>query len=428
MFKIILFLIFVFLCNSLYALDIPTTIKSTIENNPKIKIGLEKINEAKELINKASGELLPDISSSITGTLESSNTKTTSSTTEDDTFADKYKLTITKNLYDAGIDKLEIERSKILFQNEIINFNILLENLIIDAITGYLTVLNYESSLTANQKNFEFLNKLLEETKTKYDLGSATIYDLQKAESSFSMSEANLFAAQQNLEIAKKSFKLIVSKEAINLDNLIEINDNINLNNIEENALKNNLSFSLIKNDIKNKNILLLKEKKSKKPYLDLTGTAEYSDSDRIDSGTETMKGNLAITLTIPIFQQGIDNSNIRKYFSQILQSEIELDDKTDELLLSISNTYKDFLINKSLMKANAYSMKAYKTSLESLNQEYLLGTKSITDLLEDEENLLNYTVNFSNSNKDYLISYFKILSLEGSLLDNFSEYLPKLE
>ena len=73
MFKIVLFLFFSFFSSSLYGLSIKETIKSTVENNLKIKIGLEKIKESKELITKASGELLPEISSTISGTYESSN-------------------------------------------------------------------------------------------------------------------------------------------------------------------------------------------------------------------------------------------------------------------------------------------------------------------------------------------------------------------
>ena len=138
-----------------YSLTIKDTIKSTIENNPKIKIGLEKLNESSELIKKASGELLPEISSTISGTYESSEKTTSSITTKDDTFSDTYQLSISKNLYDAGYDKLEIKRSKILYENEIINFKILVQDLIIDAITGYLTVLHYETSLDGNKKNYE---------------------------------------------------------------------------------------------------------------------------------------------------------------------------------------------------------------------------------------------------------------------------------
>ena len=154
MFKIILFIFLYFFSTSLYSLTIKETIKSTVEQNKKIKIGLEKIEESKELVIKASGELLPDISSTITGTYESSRKESSSTVTEDDIFSDKYKLIITQNLYDAGYNQYEIERSKILLDNEILNFKMMIEGLIMDAIAGYLTVLNYETSLEATKKKF----------------------------------------------------------------------------------------------------------------------------------------------------------------------------------------------------------------------------------------------------------------------------------
>lgn len=425
--KILLIIFFYFFSFSLYGLTIKETIKNTISNNTKVKIGLEKIKESKELISSASGELLPDIYSTITGTYESSDKRTLTTTTEDDTLADKYKLIVTQNLFDSGYNKLEIDRSKILFDNEIINFNLTINNLILDAITGYLSVLNYENFLKTSKKNFETVTKFLEETKIKFDSDSATLYELQLAESSFALSQTNLYLAQQNLLIGQKSFKRIVGLEPINLENIIKIDSNIKLDLIEKNALQNNLSLLLLRNDIKNKKILLLKEKKSKKASLDLTGTAEYSDTDRIDSGTETLKGNVSLTLTIPIFQQGIDDSNIRKYFSQLLQSELTLQDIEEELIINVLNTFKDFKINESLMKTNQISIKASETALLSLNEEYLMGTKTISDLLEEEEKLLNLKVNYFNAKKEYLLSYFKIKSLEGSLVENFKEFLPKL-
>ena len=427
MFKIILFIFLYFFSTSLYSLTIKETIKSTIENNPKIKIGLEKINESKEIVVNASGELLPDISSTISGTYESSTKESSTSKTQDDTFSDKYKLTISQNLYDAGYDQLEIERSEILLDNEILNFKILVENLILDAISGYLTVLNYETSLENTNKNFESMTKILEEINTMYNADAATLYDLKSAESSFAMAETNLFLAQQNLSIGKKSFKRIVGLEAIDLETIININSNLNLNEIEENALNNNLSLQLLKNDIKNKEILLLKEKKTKKPNLDLTGTAEYSETDRIDGGTETLKSNVALTLTIPIFQQGIDDSNIRKYYSQILQAELNLQDAEEDLLIFISSAFKDFKISESKMNANKFSIEASEIALKSLKQEYLIGTKTISDYLIEEERFLNLKVDYSNTKKEFFDSYFKIKSLEGNLLKVFDEFLPEL-
>ena len=168
-------------------------------------------------------EKLPLITSTISGTYLKADTTTTTSSTTPETFTDEYKLTITQNLYDAGINDLEIERSKILFNNELINFKNTIQDLILDAINGYLTVINYEKSLEATKKNFDSVNKAYEETKTRFDLGTATLYDLQNAEASFTTSKSNLYAAEQNVKISKKTFQRIVGLKPHKLEEIIDI-------------------------------------------------------------------------------------------------------------------------------------------------------------------------------------------------------------
>ena len=322
MFKYCIFFVIALFSINSFALNVDKTIESTIQNNPKVKIALEKLIESKEIIESAHGAKLPTITSTITGTYSQAESQTTTSSTTPETFTDKYKLSISQNLYDAGYNDLEIERSKILFDNEVINFKIIIQNLILDAITGYLTVINYEKSLEATEKNFDFVSKALEITKTKFDIGSSTLYELQSSESSFAIASTNLFSANQNVEISKKSFQRIVSLQPINLEEVVDIETSIIFSSVLGEAINNNLNLKLLNNDIKNKEILLLKERKTKQPNVDILGSAEYSDGGRIDEGTETTQGSVALTLTIPIFQQGIKNSNIRKYQSQILMLE----------------------------------------------------------------------------------------------------------
>ena len=104
-----------------------------------------------------------------------------------------------------------------MFDNEIINFKITIQNLILDAITGYLTVINYEKSLEATKKNFEVVSKALYEVKTKFDLGVSTLHELQISESSFAIASSKLFAAEQNFQLSKKSFNRIVGLKPINV-------------------------------------------------------------------------------------------------------------------------------------------------------------------------------------------------------------------
>ena len=419
------FLFFIFLASKLNALNIDEAIKSTILNNPKVKIAIEKLTESKELMSYAYGSKKPTLTSTISGTYANADKNTSTASTTPETLTDKYQLTVSQNLYDAGYNELEIARSKILFNDEVIQFKITLQSLILEAIEGYLTVINYEKSLEANQKNYDSVSKAFEETKTRFDIGSATLYDLQNAEASFAIASSNLFAAEQNVQISNKSFKRVVGLQAINLEDVLNINNLVNLSNTIETAMDQNLNLLLAINDIENKKILLLKEKKSKKPNLDISGTAEYSDSGRVDSGTKLTQGSVALTLTIPLYQKDQDNSNIRKYYSQILQSEIYLEDFRENIQIQIYNTYKDFKISESNMSTNQIVIQSIETSLNSLNEEYNIGTKTITDLVNEEEKLLNANVNYLNSKKNFITNYFKLKSLDGSLIKLFEHYIP---
>jgi outer membrane protein len=420
------FIIIVILFSKIsFAIDVDDAIKSTIENNPKVKIAFEKLEESKELIENAYNQKLPTITSTISGTYSNSDSSTATSSTTPETFTDKYKLSLTQNLYDAGEKNLEIERSKILFDKEIINFKISIQDLILSAINGYLTVINYEKSLEASNKNFDSVTRFLDETKTKFDLGSATLYDLQNAESAFAIAETNLFIAQQNYDVSKITFNRIVGLEAVNLEDVIDLNKNINLELFIKNVENNNYSLALLDNDILNTNLLLAIEKLNNKPSLDLSTSVEYSDSGRIDSGTEKTNGTIGLTLTIPVFQKNNDKSDIRKYQSKLLQSELTFEDTKQDLTIQASNLYKNYLISKSNISSNNKQLKSIQTSLDSIKEEYKIGTKTITDLIDAESELLDVNVNYHSSRKDMILNYFNILALEGSLLENFENYLP---
>ena len=100
--KKLLFLIFLLFSKLAFSIDIDDAIKSTIENNPKVRIAYEKLTESKELIENAYNQKLPTITSTISGTYSTSDSSTSTATTTPETFTDKYKLSLTQNLYHAG--------------------------------------------------------------------------------------------------------------------------------------------------------------------------------------------------------------------------------------------------------------------------------------------------------------------------------------
>ena len=145
---------------------------------------------------------------------------------------------------------------------------------------------------------------------------------------------------------SKKIGGILVEKEWIDkrVKTIIGIGINLDIQNIEN----NNYSLALLDNEIRNTNLLLAIEKLNNKPSLDLTTSVEYSDTGRIDSGTEKTNGTIGLTLTIPIFQKNNDKSDIRKYQSKLLQSELTFEDAKQDFGIQASNLYKNYLISKS--------------------------------------------------------------------------------
>ena len=78
-------------------------------------------------------------------------------------------------------------------------------------------------------------------------------------------------------------------------------------------------------------------------------------------------------------------------------------------------------------MNSNLIVIESINTSLNILKEEYSIGTKSITDIINEEEKLLNAKVSYLNSKRDFLLNYFKLKSYDGTLIKLFENYLPKV-
>ena len=60
-----------------------------------------------------------------------------------------------------------------------------------------------------------------------------------------------------------------------------------------------------------------------------------------------------------------------------------------------------------------------------AIKEEYNIGTKTITDLIDAESELLSVNVSLHTSKKNMILNYFNIMALQGTLISSFEKYLP---
>ena len=173
--KYILLLIMFFYSYSLNALNVKETIRNTIKNNINIKIALEEIRESEELIKSSLTNYKPDVSITLNQKKITTEKTTATSSSTVNKFEDSYSFVVKQNLYRGGRNKLELEKSKILFDKQIETFYSTLNNLILQAIDGYLTVQLYAKSLEVIEKNYQVVEQVYIDTLNSKELGVVSV-------------------------------------------------------------------------------------------------------------------------------------------------------------------------------------------------------------------------------------------------------------
>ena len=298
--------------------------------------------------------------------------------------------------------------------------------MILQAIDGYLTVQLYAKSLEAIEKNYQVVEQIYIDTLNSKELGVATLVDLKNAESLYELAKSNLVLAKSDLDIGNQTFNNIVGLEPENLETIINIDESFKIENVLKNSLEKNHDLKILINDFKSKKLELEIRKRVKYPTVELTGNATYNDNVSA-KGTETTSGSISANISIPIFQKGIEDSNIRKFKSQYIQSDYRVTNKKEEIRLNSIILVNNYKVYQSQINSALASIEAVRISLDVVEKEFEIGTQTFTDLINQEQKLLDSKLDHFNKNKDFLITYFQILSLEGKLIEKFEEYLPKL-
>ncbi|MEM7071213.1 MAG: TolC family protein, partial [Pseudomonadota bacterium] len=160
-----------------------------------------------------------------------------------------------------------------------------------------------------------------------------------------------------------------------------------NIDEAIEIALVNNSQIKEAKSDI----IVAKKRIKQAKgdlwPDLDISASAarSYQTSTSKDrSNALSLQGRL----TIPIYQQGIQTSQITQARHQLVQAQHYLEQIKRLVVSSVESSWHQLASHKAEVKARINSVKASKQALEGAYEENLVGERTLLDVLNSRQDL----------------------------------------
>ena len=407
--------------------DILFYVNSAFKNNANLNAERENFKAVKQNINITRSEFLPSVSLSRTQTdTKSTNRKNQSGSFLRDTNlnTDTKSFSVDQKIFQGfqGYNslkksKLEVEKARLRLKNQE-------QNTILNTVKVYYDLILKNKNKNFNLSNVDLFERQVEFDKVRLQKGEINLTDLAQSESSLAGANAKLISAKTKLLNSTVQFERITSKKPSE-----KLNEDYNLNI----SLPNNLNLALKLAETQSPEFLIAKiealiaekELDIEKANFSPTASINYSKSENKDLSSTIDKNDQEIvkaTIKWPLIKGGKNIASIKKSKHKKLKSDLLLKVKKSEVKTSVINSWSLHQSAQSILAATAAQLKAAEIANEGISLEYDSGnTRTTLEVIQSRTLLLEARIAHAKSEKDFIISKFKILDQVGKLsLDTF--------
>ena len=303
-------------------------------------------------------------------------------------------------------------------QNNLYNVE---QDVFLSASTAYLDVVRDRAIVELQKNNEKLLKKRLDETQQRFNVGEVTRTDVSQAEARYSQAKSDRIASEGNLEASKATYIQIIGSSPEDLEDPKVIRDYLPQSYEEalEVALKNNYSIRQARHLFNSKGYEVYANTGELLPQLSFDASASKvkSENDNALTGDTTTDGvEWGLNLTIPLYNAGESRAKIRQSKHQKWQAQEQVLEMERQVKATVSSAWEYMMANESKISAIKDQVRANEIALDGVQKEEALGNRTILDVLDAYQELLNSNVNEVTARRDYYVSAMNLLMSMGKL------------
>lgn len=348
-----------------------------------------------------------------------------------DLFNGQYTLTANWTIYNGGKNKNTIKQAQLQKEAQDLSTENTRNNIEIAITQAYLQILYSRESIKNNQNIVESDSVQLIQTKEFLDAGSITLSEYAQVEAQYSADKYNLVQAQNSYESYKLQLKQLLE---LDYDESLEIE----FPEIDDAEI---LAFIPSKYEVYKRALTIMPEVANSKVNIRLanlsksTAKAGYLPSVSVSGsiGTGNIFNNspsfatqigrnfnqsIGLTVSIPIFDNKQNSSNVKKANLDIQMAELDLLDTQKTLLSTIENLYQDALSGQSKYNAAKDKLNSAKLSYDLVQEQYALGIRNTVELTTEKNNYANALQDMLQTKYTALVSLKLLNFYQGQGID----------
>ncbi|MBT3792922.1 MAG: TolC family protein, partial [Rhodospirillales bacterium] len=150
-------------------------------------------------------------------------------------------------------------------------------------------------------------------------------------------------------------------------------------------------------------------------PELELEGT--YTKEENTSSSvTKRDTAELMAKLTIPLYQAGDVYSRLRASKETAIQRREELDNAKRVAIEGAATSWIKLQTARAIVDSFRAEVRANKIALDGVQREALVGSRTVLDVLDAEQELLDSRVSLVRSEREELVARFELKQSVGTL------------
>ncbi len=322
-------------------------------------------------------------------------------------------------------------------QNNLYNVE---QSVFLDASTAYLDVVRDEAIVDLQKNNEKLLKKRLDETEERFNVGEVTRTDVSQAQARYSQAKADRIASEGNLQASKAIYARVIGQAPKDVSTPKNLNDFIPASFEEalEYTKANNYSIRYAKELLNSKTYDVAANNGALLPSVTLDGSATTSKSDANSSTTGLYNRDTKIdevqwgvNMNIPLYTAGETRAKIRQSKYQKWQAQELVLEAERQAISDVTSAWELMTSNRAQIKSIQDQVKANEIALDGVQKEEALGNRTILDVLDAYQELLNSNVNEVKARRDYYVAAMQVLLSMGKLTAenlklNVELYKPK--
>ena len=414
-FKIIIFLLISNVCLSQSLYD---TLSKIYDSSPILKSNRLKLEAINEELAKAISKNRPQIN--LYGSLGSDKTTTINTSNVESTQNNNptsVTLEVKQNLYDFGRTKnlINIADAGIFAQRADLRNQE--QEVLLEASKIYLTLLSALEINNLAKNNFLLLQKHYQAINDKYKLGEATSTDLSLAKARFLRARSDEIKSRGEVEKERSKYFSLVGEEAPSNLKFPKIKIEIpkKLKDITKETLQGNPNIIAGGFRKKLSFIKIASAASELLPSLDLNLTAQnaWAPNTFFD---EYENYKLEFNLKLPLYSGGYNYSNIRQKKKEALQNSKILDYNIKNTLKEVEILWIEFKSLESQIFSIEAAITANEMAVDGVKKENEVGSRTLLDVLDAEQDLLEEKVELIKSKRDKFKTIFSLIAKMGKL------------